>query len=121
MARVDAPALIAEARNVPETDASPITMLVHSLADALEEMTANRDEFRNAWNAQGFEILRLEAERDRYRAAIEAAMRVPSVAAIDSWTQRNVAEEQRRILAAVLDESKGQGNERDRSIRHTHG
>ena len=29
-----------------------------------DEALANRDQFRNAWNAQGFEIIRLEDERD---------------------------------------------------------
>src|SRR5690606_16297152 len=43
-------------------------------ADALEAVSANRDEFRTAWNGYGFEIIRLEAECDRYREAIEAAI-----------------------------------------------
>ena len=43
----------------------------HARAEAAE---SNRDEFRNAWNAQGFEIIRLEDERDRLRRAIEDAL-----------------------------------------------
>ena len=37
------------------------------LADALEAMQENRDEFRAAWNALGFENDRLEAGRERVK------------------------------------------------------
>lgn len=56
------------------------TDALNAAADALEaehqraeEAEKNRDEFRNAWNGYGFEIIRLEAERDALRAACHEA------------------------------------------------
>lgn len=49
------------------------TRLIDRLADALEAVIANRDEFRAAWNVLGFKIDRLEDERDAALAVIEKA------------------------------------------------
>lgn len=41
------------------------------LADALEATTANRDEFRTAWNNSEFDVVRIEDDLARAREAIE--------------------------------------------------
>lgn len=64
--------LIAEARRMVElTGVRQSTVLIDRLADVLEAVIANRDEFRAAWNVLGFKIDRLEAERDAALAVIE--------------------------------------------------
>ena len=71
----------------------------HARAEAAE---SNRDEFRNAWNAQGFEIIRLEDERDRLLNAIKDALKVNmfrvGIHAYGNEYERDI----RRILRAAL-------------------
>ena len=54
--------------------------LYEALADALEAAEQNRDEFRAAWNTQGFEIIALERQLAAAQAVIaEAAERLEHV------------------------------------------
>lgn len=69
--------------------------IITRLTDALTAVSANRDEFRTAWNAYGFDIIRLEDDRDRLHKAITEALAVNET----SWRRADV----RAILRAALD------------------
>lgn len=73
---------------------------IDALVKERDEALANRDQFRNAWNAQGFEIIRLESERDAL--ARERDMRASESADL---------ERERDELAAVVDKVREEAEE----------
>jgi hypothetical protein len=109
--------LIAELRKGDGNGCKHANDMMHRAADALEAMTFNRDVFRNAWNGYGFEIIRLEWERDEALAVIaEVRAMLPGPRtyaeslmrdfAGNPWPQTINADEVGRILSRIPEHPK---------------